>query len=423
MSAKLKILLMAFFLAVLPAVAFAEDQAGDDNAATALKYMQQSQDALGAGEPDKALNVITDALLYVNGKEKADIYATRALVYLRMGKNSDALADVSQALKIATDRPLAYEVRGMAWYDSNEPGLAIPDFDRAIELGSGSSDVFLLRGNLYMQRNNPKAALRMFSRAVELDPESIEALFQRAYAYSSMGWFDLALSDYEKIAKLAPSNAFAYNDMGIMNSSLGRHDEAIKNFKAAVSLDPAYASAYSNLGYTLFEKGDTEGAMQQYSRAEELEKTNAYAICNGAEVYINQGNSVKARGALKRCFKAADSDPDFTAFEAYYFDALKRIKGILDAGDSLPSYDELLKKAETALDGNDRRQAYDNYNAAYILKPGSEEPLFGMGKCAVLLGRYFRAASFLSEYIGLFPGGAHADEAKRLLDKSRVEPN
>lgn len=409
-------LTLALFIA--PRGAAADQDAGGGNA-DALKYRQQAQEALDAGNPDKALSIVTEALLYVNGPAKADIYATRALVYYQQGKTQDALAEAARAIELSPENPLPIQTRGMIFFYTGEPGMAVPDLDKAISLGSSDPAAFVARGFLYTQRNNPGAAIKLFSRAIEIDSEYTDAYINRGYARSLAGLLQDALNDYEFAVEKNPSSATAYNDRGIVKSQLGQLDAAISDFKRAAELDPKYSAAYSNLGYTLFEQGDTEAAMKQYDLADEYDKANAYSICNRAEARINLGGSAKAAGAIKRCVKAAEADPQFISDEAYYFESMRRLKKLIDNGEDIPSYGDLIAAADKALAANDRVSAYYNYAVANILKPAEQEPVFGLGKTSLALGRYSRAISFLSEYQGRFKDGPRYSEAAALISTAR----
>lgn len=394
----------------------------EESSAISLKYRQQCQEALEAGDPDKAMSIITEGLYKVQeGKDKADILSTRALIYYRLGKKDDAFKDLSTAILSASGIPSPYETRGMIDFDSGDYPLAIADLEHAIQLGSKDPATFTYRGNLYLMRNDPRSALLMYGRALEFSPDYWDAVFQSGYAYSRMGLIKKAADQYQEYINKFPDNAFAHNNMGIMAGQLGLIEVSISEFTTAVKENPRFASAWSNLGYTFFEKGDLDAALDAYGKAEEAEKNDPYPLCNHAEAYVHQGLTAKARGAIKKCLKSADSDPDFKSGEAYYLRTMDYIKSIIDDGKPLPTYDEAMAAAQKALDANDRVTAYMNYSIAYMLEPDTEAALYGLGLCAYRLGRYPRAVSFLTPYLGMYPSGPHAADITAMLKKIAPE--
>ncbi len=410
-----KFFIILLMLLALPAAA--PGQTGKQSGAPVSPYVDLITAALEAGDQEKALSLATEALLSLDGKNKAFVYSTRGLIYYQMGKNAEAFSDINEAARLAPDDPLPFETRGAINNAAGKTAFAILDFDRAIELGSTEPDVYTQRGEIHLMRNNRAAAAKMFNRALELDPENTEALFQRAYLISSSGCFDNARADYEKVINRVPDDARALNNRGIVLGWTARFDDAIRDFREAILIDIKYSSAWSNLGYTLYQKGDIAAALTAYDKAEETGRGNPYPICNRAEAYFSQGDLDKTRGAVKRCIKAAEDDPRFSTDEALYIEIVKRMRKLLDGSTSIPGYDELIAAADKAYENNNRLEAIINYALAYMKKPSGARAAFGMGKTYDRLGKYSYAAGFLTQYLAINPGGADALEAAAILDR------
>ena len=64
-----------------------------------------------------------------------DIILSRAILFLDMGKPRKAIADLNQAMRLNTSKPILYCLRGLAYEGAGEQEKADADFLKAEDLG------------------------------------------------------------------------------------------------------------------------------------------------------------------------------------------------------------------------------------------------------------------------------------------------
>jgi tetratricopeptide (TPR) repeat protein len=101
--------------------------------------------------------------------QDANIYYSRALIYVELGEYEKAIADYTKAI------------------DFKYNPLSIPYYNRAIA---------------YRYKQDVQAAISDFNKSLLLDPNYADAYFDRANAYSSQGEREKAIADYKKAAEL-----------------------------------------------------------------------------------------------------------------------------------------------------------------------------------------------------------------------------
>jgi tetratricopeptide (TPR) repeat protein len=94
----------------------------------------------------------------------------------------NAIADLSEAIRLAPDRPYVYYLRGTAWYDrymrasgSIEPKdltRAIADFTKAIHYGPYFAGAYYARGLARNTNGEHNRALEDLTQAVRLEPDN-----------------------------------------------------------------------------------------------------------------------------------------------------------------------------------------------------------------------------------------------------------
>ena len=188
----------------------------------------------------------TIAARQLRGLDLAKIYATRGLLNYFKKDNADAaIADLTEAIKIAPKFAQAYVDRGFV-YDNRKR-----DYDRAI------AD---------------------YSAAIRLEPTNVEAFTRRASAYSSKSQYDLSIADYAQAIRLAPNDSSPYFSRG---STYYYHkqdyDRAIADYNEAIRLNPKSATSVASRGEAYEKKGDLANAHADFRAALAIEADNKWA--------------------------------------------------------------------------------------------------------------------------------------------------
>ncbi len=106
------------------------------------------------------------------GQNLAVAYTNRGIAYASRGDHKRALADFSEAIRLAPDSPFPYYNRGNAYYDRKEYARALADFDAAIERGPELALAYYNRGLTHQKLGHRDKSIEDYQKALSLDPGS-----------------------------------------------------------------------------------------------------------------------------------------------------------------------------------------------------------------------------------------------------------
>jgi len=179
----------------------------------------------------------------VSGPEKE--WADKAWQAINEGKYDEALTYANKAIQINSDYARAYNMRGLALFNKDEPGLskkAIEDYDMAIKLNPASPGYYQNRGNAQRSLGLYDADIEDQNRALKLNPNSANAYENRGAAYFDKKQYDLAIKDYTRSLELRTKEedkVKSYYDRALAYEAKGLVNEALSDLRKAVGLDPS----------------------------------------------------------------------------------------------------------------------------------------------------------------------------------------
>ncbi len=205
-----------------------------------------------------------------------------------------AIADYTEAIELDPDNAMAYNNRGLVYYNLGDLEQAIRDYTKAIELDSKFALAYSNRGFAYYHSGDLEQAISDFNKAIELDPGDAEAYNNRGFAYYESRELEKAIADYTKTIELDSNDVYAYNSRGLAYKEFGDLEKAIADYSTVIELDPDVGMAYINRGSTYDVSGDPHQAIRDYTKAIALEPDLALAYYNRGKAYYNSGNFEKA---------------------------------------------------------------------------------------------------------------------------------
>jgi tetratricopeptide (TPR) repeat protein len=205
-----------------------------------------------------------------------------------------AIADYTQAIRFDPHDAGAYDFRGIAYADKGDFDQAIADFTQAIRLDPNAVGTYSNRGNTYAIKRDYDRAIADYTQAIRLNPNYTGAYYNRGITYRRKGDNDQAIADYTQAIRLDPNAAGAYNNRGGTYASKGDYDRAIADYTQAIKLNPNYMGAYYNRGITYGEKGDYDRAIADYTQVIRLDPNNADAYNNRGWTYALKGDYDRA---------------------------------------------------------------------------------------------------------------------------------
>ncbi|MCB1549369.1 MAG: tetratricopeptide repeat protein [Hyphomicrobiaceae bacterium] len=179
--------------------------------------------------------------------EKATAFRLRGAARLAAGALDMALADLTEAMRLAPANAQAALLRAQARVGLGDLDGALADFTTALKVAPGSAFALNGRGHVHMLRGNLDLAVADFSQAIALGPQSASAYNNRGLAYRRAGQMERAIADYTRAIALNPIYALAYNNRGYAHEALGRKAAAVADYRRALLIDPSLIGAKQGL--------------------------------------------------------------------------------------------------------------------------------------------------------------------------------
>ena len=204
----------------------------------------------------------------------------------------------SLASMVALHNP-KYLLAVTSTFDSdNEQGSehdkAIADYTEAIRLAPKDAEAYYNRGTSYVNRGEYDEAIADLTEAIRFNPKNTDAFCNRGLAYSHKGEHDKAIADYTEAIRLVPSNAIAYTNRGADYGIKGEYDKAIADSTEAIRLDPKRAKAFHVRGFAYRDRGEHDNAIADFTEAIGLNPNDAVAYFNRGKAYETKGEKAKA---------------------------------------------------------------------------------------------------------------------------------
>jgi tetratricopeptide (TPR) repeat protein len=148
----------------------------------ATKFAQEGVEASKAKDWNKAIESFRKA--FARDKKFAPYlviaYQHRAFEAANQQKFQDAIADLSEALKINPKNVRTYQQRAAMEMKTQQYDKALADYSEAIKLVPDDISNYLYRGYIYELRKDKKNAMADAESALKIDPTNQSALDRKA---------------------------------------------------------------------------------------------------------------------------------------------------------------------------------------------------------------------------------------------------
>jgi tetratricopeptide (TPR) repeat protein len=274
------------------------------------------------------------------------------------------------------------------------------------------------RGIIYFDRRDYDRALADFDEAAKLDPTNVDPLNGRGRTYLAKGQFDRAIAEFDLALALNPGFAIGFNNRGIAYQNKGEADRAIADYNQAIELRPEYSNAFANRGRAYQNKGNQAQAAADYDRAIELDPKNAFAFLSRGNLYLNQRDYDRAIADLDRAIALRPGYPEAVAARKLADDRKGQAAQQAMPGTSPPPVPNSLPPAQssppepkialfnqgiTQLNLKDYDRAIASFDEAIKLDPMYTAALNSRGFTYEAKGQHDRAIADYDQAIGLDP--------------------
>jgi tetratricopeptide (TPR) repeat protein len=162
-------------------------------------------------------------------------YYKKALAEDSLGKLSNSLQYLNQAIVLDPGNAPAFSCRGMVNTKQGNYGDALTDFNKALSLNPTDADTYINRGLLKRRMKDYKGAIEDYNQALKFNPSAL-AYSNRGAARQSLGKLHRAIRDYNKALDLDPNYAPACFNRALAEKKLGKIQRALLDYDLAIML-------------------------------------------------------------------------------------------------------------------------------------------------------------------------------------------
>jgi len=152
----------------------------------------------------KALADYTEALTKpsIKNKSKAEVLINRGAAEGSRGNNSQAVADMSEGLKLDPTNKNGYFNRSIAYFSLQQYDKALADYDEYLKYDPNNANVWYESGMIQRSMNKNEAAIKSLDQAIRLKPNFGVAFLERARAKAQSGNKAAAQQDYQRAQQM-----------------------------------------------------------------------------------------------------------------------------------------------------------------------------------------------------------------------------
>ena len=190
-------------------------------------------------------------------------WGNRANYYRDLGQVQKALNDYSEVIRLAPDKPNAYNSRGKLYFNSSNRRdwpQAMEDYKKALSLEPDNAEYMTNLGAIYAKMDDRSNALSYFTQAIQTNPEHAVAYLNRSIIYQMLNRPTDALSDIQKYLTFNPYNSDLWYESGRLKRILRRPSESVADFNKAIQYNPNKGIYYYERSKAFYDSGNMQNA-------------------------------------------------------------------------------------------------------------------------------------------------------------------
>jgi tetratricopeptide (TPR) repeat protein len=208
---------------------------------TAAQAFEEGQNAQERGDFNNAVRFYSNAITAEPSLFQA--YYQRATVYLSLGRESEAEADLKKVLQMKPDFARAHRAIGQIFLDAGKTDEALAAFAKALELEPNLSGVRIFYASALIKNNQPEKAITQLREAIEKNEKNALAYALLGLAEERISKFEEAFADYTRAIEMDATNATALEGRARLHEKRGALDKAINDYSKAYQVQPSREAA------------------------------------------------------------------------------------------------------------------------------------------------------------------------------------
>ncbi|MBX3300851.1 MAG: tetratricopeptide repeat protein [Nitrospira sp.] len=224
--------------------------------------------------PNDTIEVVTRGLARVEGLEKAKLQKTRGILFLKLGRQEEAIRDLTQAEALGHAPAVLYHSRGRAYSELGQYEFALRDYSESLTIKPSDNLALRDRGWVYGCIGEFDKALTDFDHILAMDQEDVLVHSMRGWTRLNTGDVEGALADLNYAVAHGDQDpwtflgaADGYYLQGNMTKALEVNEQGLALKNADKDADARYRLQFQR-GLFLLVKGREEEALRFYKEAE-----------------------------------------------------------------------------------------------------------------------------------------------------------
>lgn len=179
-------------------------------------------------------------------EERAVAFIHRGSAERLLESFDEALASLTEAIRLDPSSAEAYLLRGIVWFYLDENDLALGDFQMVS--GPGADPRFLFwSGLVHAKKGDFFEAINSYSEVLRANSNHHLARINRGLAYLQIDEGEKAITEFNHLILLDPQNAQAFYYRGLAYELSMLETEAISSYRRALAMDPLLEEAQLRL--------------------------------------------------------------------------------------------------------------------------------------------------------------------------------
>ena len=174
-------------------------------------------------------------------------YNYRGIIFLSLGKNTQALDDFKKTLALNPDFPEGYNNLALAYRALKKPDLALSSYKKSLAFNPNSIEARMNLAMVYGELNLFIQSIEEYKLVIKLNPLHEHAYQLLADMFLKTQKYNDAITYHKKACELNHQNFMNYYLIGVDYLWMGEKLEAAKNFRKAIDLNPRYCQSYYGL--------------------------------------------------------------------------------------------------------------------------------------------------------------------------------
>ena len=170
--------------------------------------------------------------------QRANLLADRGAINHRLGNDTLALRDYSDALALDPSNSYALYNRALVYQRTKDFSRSLADFDASLALRPDNDAAYLDRGLLYLDHGRLEEAVRDFTTLHERSPDNAYALANRGITYVWLGEREKAEKDFATINKDGEAWPIVLHGRALLAFHDKEYSRSIDYLTQALNVDP-----------------------------------------------------------------------------------------------------------------------------------------------------------------------------------------